>query len=87
MRWSEADAHPAEHAVLMEFARAAALCNDAVLHSRDNEWRVEGDPMEGALMALAGKITARGHHPLRQPDPHRRNPVRRGASLHGRAAS
>jgi magnesium-transporting ATPase (P-type) len=29
VRWREADAHPDDHAVLMEFARAAALCNDA----------------------------------------------------------
>ncbi|MDY0022479.1 cation-transporting P-type ATPase [Arenimonas caeni] len=36
-------------------ARACALCNDAALHSRDGEWQVEGDPMEGALLALAGK--------------------------------
>jgi magnesium-transporting ATPase (P-type) len=66
VRWREADAHPDEHAVLMEFARAAALCNDAVLHPHDQGWRVEGDPMEGALMALAGKITRDGPEPFRQ---------------------
>ncbi|MFD1104648.1 cation-transporting P-type ATPase [Sphingobium olei] len=43
--------------VLLEFARAAALCNDAALRRTDDDWRVEGDPMEGALLALAGKIT------------------------------
>ncbi|AGH51153.1 cation transport ATPase [Sphingomonas sp. MM-1] len=31
------------------------LCNDAALDLRDGEWRVEGDPMEGALVALAMK--------------------------------
>jgi calcium-translocating P-type ATPase len=36
-------------------ARAAALCNDAALHMRDGQWHVEGDPMEGALLAFAGK--------------------------------
>jgi magnesium-transporting ATPase (P-type) len=40
---------------LAELARAAALCNDASLHERDGEWSVEGDPMEGALLAFAGK--------------------------------
>ena len=65
-RWREADAHPDEHAVLMEFARAAGLCNDAMLHAHEAGWRVEGDPMEGALMALAGKITREGPEPFRQ---------------------
>ncbi len=64
VRWSEADADPAEHAVLVEFARAAGLCNDAVLRSASDGWRVEGDPMEGALMALAGKITGAGPQPF-----------------------
>jgi magnesium-transporting ATPase (P-type) len=53
------------HAVLTEFALAAGLCNDAVLHGLADGWRVEGDPMEGALMALAGKITGEGPEPLR----------------------
>ncbi len=66
VRWREADAHPDEHAVLMEFARAAGLCNDAMLHAHGAGWRVEGDPMEGALMALAGKITREGGEPFRQ---------------------
>jgi len=65
VRWHEADADPDEHAVLMEFARAAGLCNDALLHGAHDGWRVEGDPMEGALMALAGKITAAGPEPFR----------------------
>jgi magnesium-transporting ATPase (P-type) len=64
VRWYAADVHPAGHAVLMEFARAAGLCNDAVLHSAEDGWRVEGDPMEGALMALAGKITRAGPDPF-----------------------
>ncbi len=65
VRWREADARPDEHAVLSEFARAAALCNDAVLHGPVDGWRVEGDPMEGALLALAGKITGAGPEPFR----------------------
>lgn len=46
--------------ILPEIARAAALCNDAVLHAHETGWRVEGDPMEGALQALAGKIMRTG---------------------------
>ncbi|MFN4193295.1 MAG: cation-transporting P-type ATPase [Tabrizicola sp.] len=40
---------------LSRLARAAALCNDAALHERDGQWFVEGDPMEGALLAFAAK--------------------------------
>ncbi|MGR9115580.1 MAG: cation-transporting P-type ATPase [Gammaproteobacteria bacterium] len=52
------DAHisPSEHSVLEELARAAALCNDAHLHEHEDVWEVEGDPMEGALLAFAGKM-------------------------------
>lgn len=45
-----------EYAVLEELARAATLCNDAALHDRQGAWIVEGDPMEGALLAFASKI-------------------------------
>lgn len=64
VRWREADADPSEHVVLMEFARAAGLCNDAMLHEAKDGWRVEGDPMEGALKALAGRITGAGPEPF-----------------------
>lgn len=41
---------------LLQFARAVALCNDAHLRrGEDGVWRVEGDPMEGALVALAAR--------------------------------
>jgi len=49
-----------EDALLQEIARISALCNDAVLHAHETGWRVEGDPMEGALQALAGKIMGAG---------------------------
>lgn len=42
---------------LVPLARIAALCNDASLTEADGDWRVEGDPMEGALIALAGKLS------------------------------
>ena len=47
---------PAEHDVLADLARAASLCNDAALREKDGVWTVEGDPMEGALLAFAGKM-------------------------------
>jgi magnesium-transporting ATPase (P-type) len=56
IRLSDADVDPSEHLLLIEVARAAGLCNDAALHDHPDGWKVEGDPMEGALHALAGKI-------------------------------
>lgn len=47
---------PAADSILREFALSAVLCNDAVLRAKDGNWLVEGDPMEGALLALAGKV-------------------------------
>ncbi|MBL8384741.1 MAG: cation-transporting P-type ATPase [Burkholderiales bacterium] len=46
---------PDEHPPLAELGRAAALCGDAALREREGEWTAEGDPMEGALLAFAGK--------------------------------
>ncbi|HAU0771709.1 TPA: cation-transporting P-type ATPase [Legionella pneumophila] len=44
-----------EYPLLKKLARAAILCNDAALHNQEGNWTVEGDPMEGALLAFAGK--------------------------------
>jgi magnesium-transporting ATPase (P-type) len=41
--------------LLQQLARAALLCNDASLQERAGIWQVEGDPMEGALVAFAVK--------------------------------
>ncbi|HRL34406.1 MAG TPA: HAD-IC family P-type ATPase, partial [Neisseria sp.] len=46
--------------LLTAFARAAYCCNDARLHEQEGQWCTEGDPMEGALLALAGKISGQG---------------------------
>lgn len=54
----------AGHPQLQAFAVVAGLCSDAALHSDRTGWKVEGDPMEGALKALAGKITKRGVDPF-----------------------
>ncbi|MCW5661691.1 MAG: HAD-IC family P-type ATPase [Burkholderiaceae bacterium] len=42
--------------------RCALLCNDARLHERAGTWQVEGDPMEGALLALAAKAGLDADH-------------------------
>jgi magnesium-transporting ATPase (P-type) len=44
-----------EQLLLAELGRASALCNDASLREHQGEWTVQGDPMEGALLAFAGK--------------------------------
>lgn len=56
IRLNDASVSAREHAILEELGRAAALCNDASLHRREGVWTVEGDPMEGALLALSGKV-------------------------------
>ncbi|MCF8468885.1 MAG: cation-transporting P-type ATPase [Sneathiella sp.] len=47
---------PREIAILEKVGRSAVLCNDAALLECDGVWTTEGDPMEGALLALAGKL-------------------------------
>lgn len=51
-----ADAAPGDYPELLEVGRAALLCNDAVLRESAAGWTVEGDPTEGALIALAMKM-------------------------------
>ncbi|MGQ9366289.1 cation-transporting P-type ATPase [Azospirillum sp. ST 5-10] len=63
------DVEPGENHILTEIARACLLCNDADLHrDGDGEWRLAGDPTDGALLALALKAGLdpegeRGHRP------------------------
>ena len=48
---------PAAMGLARRLARAAALCNDAALRQGDaGHWQVLGDPMEGALLALAARL-------------------------------
>ncbi len=56
LKLEQANVSLSEHTVLEELARASALCNDASLGEQDSGWHVEGDPMEGALLAFAGKM-------------------------------
>ncbi|PMR72894.1 HAD-IC family P-type ATPase [Billgrantia endophytica] len=44
-----------ETAVLARLIETGLLCNDAALNQLGDDWIVEGDPMEGALVALALK--------------------------------
>ena len=46
---------PAHYPSLREIALAALICNDASLRETESGWIVDGDPMEGALIALAIK--------------------------------
>jgi magnesium-transporting ATPase (P-type) len=64
LKLDDACVSPSEHTMLEELARAAALCNDAAIRLHDGVWTVEGDPMEGALLAFAGKmdVDARKEH-------------------------
>lgn len=49
-------ASPEDHPALAAITRATVLCNDAQLHRQDGEWRMQGDPTEGALLTLALKV-------------------------------
>ncbi|MBX3300823.1 MAG: cation-transporting P-type ATPase [Nitrospira sp.] len=44
-----------DHPEVAGIARAALLCNDALLRKRNGTWQLEGDPTEGALLTLAVK--------------------------------
>ncbi len=38
-----------------ELLKTGLLCNDAILRHDGDEWKIEGDPTEGALIVAAGK--------------------------------
>ncbi|HMN43592.1 MAG TPA: cation-transporting P-type ATPase [Povalibacter sp.] len=46
---------PAEDRDLTLCCRAAILCNDATLNEDGDDWRIVGDPTEGALVVFAAK--------------------------------
>lgn len=47
---------PAQYPALNLAVRAGVLCNDGRLRQTDGQWHIEGDPTEGALLALGGKL-------------------------------
>ena len=55
IRLKTADVTPEQVSELKELARASLLCNDAVVRLLENEWKLSGDPTEGALFTLALK--------------------------------
>ena len=50
-----AEVAPGDHPQLCEMVRCALLCCDAEVRRVDDEWRVDGDPTEGALVTVAMK--------------------------------
>ncbi len=52
---------PGHYPALAMAIRAGVLCNDARLREEDGLWRVEGDPTEGALLVLGGKLGGTQH--------------------------
>jgi Ca2+-transporting ATPase len=46
---------------LAECLRAGLLCNDSRLIEEDGNWRIEGDPTEGALVVVAAKAGFDSH--------------------------
>ncbi|MCS6927675.1 MAG: HAD-IC family P-type ATPase, partial [Candidatus Binatia bacterium] len=56
---------PREIPALAELVRAGLLCNDAALKHDAGEWKIEGDPTEGALLVLAEKAGLQAEHEKR----------------------
>jgi len=54
-RFNNVDITTEEFPLLKEVAQAALLCNDASLSEVDNQWLMQGDPTEGALVTFAFK--------------------------------
>jgi len=46
---------PGAHPALVECLRAGLLCNDSALVHKDEQWGIEGDPTEAALITAAAK--------------------------------
>lgn len=55
----------ADYPLLRDMTRVALLCNEASLEKVNDRWTVEGDPMEGALLALAMKSGLDRHAEVR----------------------
>ena len=53
--------HELTVATALALIHAALLCNNAELRTADGNWRVVGDPMEGALVALGMKAGLEPH--------------------------
>ncbi len=49
------EVQPDDYPILLEICRAATLCNDAELENSGDQWRLHGEPTEGALITLGLK--------------------------------
>ncbi len=49
------EVNPTDNTLLFELIRAALLCNDGALVQQEGQWQAQGDPTDGALIALAMK--------------------------------
>ena len=56
---------PARRKPLIDALRGAMLCNDAALTRHGDDWRIDGDPTEGALIAAAVKGGLSADHEAR----------------------
>ena len=63
------DGQPAgDDPALQHMGRVSMLCNDSEIHQEEGQWKVQGDPTEGALYPFANKLgfdrkTAREKYP------------------------
>lgn len=55
IRLGGADVQTDDWPLLRELARASILCNDASIEGASGSWRINGDPMEGALLVAGIK--------------------------------
>ena len=46
---------PEDHPALLHFLKVGVLCNDSELALEDKQWRIHGDPTEGALVVAGAK--------------------------------
>jgi Ca2+-transporting ATPase len=53
---------PLENLALRECLISGVLCNDAIVVETENEWKVEGDPTEAALVVAARKAQLERDH-------------------------
>src|SRR3546814_15196100 len=58
----EAQGYAAAVAAASASIRCGLRCNDAALRNEGGQWKVDGDPMEGALVALAMKAGLNPDH-------------------------
>jgi len=55
LQLADSTVEPGAHPGLQQLLRAGLLCNDAQLELLDGQWRIDGDPTEGALVVAAAK--------------------------------